>query len=82
MKKGIFLIFTLALVFIAACQQAKKEVVTTPPELPKVEMTKTTEDSVVVEVGKDLNNVNNVEEDLSTEEFSDLDTGLTDLENI
>ena len=49
------------------------------PETPKVE---TTGEAVVDAVGSDLNNVDNVEKDLSADELGDLDSGLADVQNI
>ena len=85
MKKIIFLILVLVLISISACQQAAKETVMEKKEgvmektEPKVEATG---NAAVDAVGNDINNVNNVEKDLSTDELGDLDAGLSDVQNI
>ena len=85
MNKILLSIFILLIISISACQQAAKEPVmekkedAMQKEVPKVE---TTGEAVVDAVGNDLTNVNNVEKDLSTDELSDLDAGLTDVQNI
>jgi len=86
MKKILLLIFILMVIFIAACQQAKQDVIEKKedamkkaPEIPKVE---TTGETAVDSIGDDLTNVNNVEKDLSADELSDLDAGLADVQNI
>lgn len=79
MKKLLFIVFTIFLISIAACQQAVKEDVKKAPEAPKVE---TTGDAAVDAVGKDLTNVDTIDRDLSTDELADLDSGLQDVQNI
>lgn len=80
MKKEMLSILILMVISIVACQQAvKKEVTEKMPEAPKLDATG---EATVDSVGKDLDNVNNVEKDLSTEELSDLDAGLADMQNI
>lgn len=80
MKKEVLSILILMAVSIVACQQAvKKEVIEKMPEAPKLDATR---EAAVDSVGKDLDNVNNVEKDLSTEELSDLDAELADMQNI
>jgi len=44
--------------------------------------TPTTGDAAVDAVGNDLTNVDAVEKDLGTDELSDLDSGLADVQNI
>ena len=58
---------------LAACRQPQKT------QAPAIE---TTGDAAVDTVGKDLNNVDGIEKDLSTEDLNDLDAGLADVENI
>ena len=84
MKKILLSILVLLIISIVACQPAKQEVMekkeqAMEKEAPKVE---TTGESVVDAVGNDLNNVDNVDKDLSTDELSDLDSGLADVQNI
>ena len=74
MKKIIFPIFILIIVFIAACHQAvQKEV---------MEKTAATGDAAVDAVGSDISNVESVEDDLNTDGLGDLDSGFTDVQNI
>ena len=85
MKRILLFIFVLMVISIIGCQQAvKKEVMEKKEggkvaETPKVD---TTGEAVVDAVGSDLNDVNNVEKDLSDDELSDLDSGLADIQNI
>ena len=81
MKKLLLTIFILLIISIVACKQAVQEDVMEKKEVtePVVE---TTGEAAVDAVGNDLNNVNNVEKDLSVDELDDLDSGLTDVENI
>lgn len=85
MKKIFLFIFVLMVISIIGCQQAvKKEVMEKKEEAKVTETPKvdTTGEAVVDAVGSDLNNVNNVEKDLSDDELSDLDSGLADIANI
>ena len=77
-NKAIIVIFLIMLVFIASCKRTVKQD-TTKVETPKVE---TTGDAAVDSVGKDLNNVDSIEEDLNIDELNDLDSGLQDIQNI
>ena len=72
MKRILLSIFILLLISIAACQPAKKEVT----------QATATGDAAVDAVGKDLNNTDNVEKDLSTDNLGNLDSGLSDVQNI
>ena len=87
-KKIVFIIFfVLILISLTACKKSvekgvmekKGEEMTKTTETPKIE---TTGEKAVDSVGNDLNDVNSVEKDLSTDELSDLDSGLSDVENI
>lgn len=81
MNKILLSVFIFLLISIAACQQAAKtgtKAVTTTP----TPTTGATGDAAVDAVGSDLNNVNNVEKDMSADELNDLDSGLSDVENI
>ena len=85
MKKILLSIFIFVLIFIAACQQAAKEPVMEKKEdvMQKAETpTAATGDAAVDAVGKDLTNVDTIEKDLNSDELSDLDAGLTDVQNI
>lgn len=83
MKKAFLFVIVILLIFIAACKPAaqapggdvmqKKDIVEKPAA---------TGDAAVDAVGSDLNNVNNVEKDLSADDLNDLDSGLSDVENI
>jgi hypothetical protein len=90
MKKILFLVLVFMLISIVACKKAvekettgameeKGEAMTKTTETPKVEKTG---DKAVDAVGNNLNDVNSVEKDLSTDELSDLDSGLSDVQNI
>ena len=85
MKKILLSVFILLVISIAACQQAAKEPVmekkegAMQKEAPKAEATG---EAAVDAVGNDLTRVNNVENDLSADELSDLDAGLADVQNI
>ena len=88
MRKILLLIFILLIISAAACQQAaKKETVPAdvmkkteaPATAPKVE---TTGNAAVDAVGKDLNNVDTVDKDLSADQLGDLDSGLADVQKI
>ena len=79
MKKAIFPIFILIIVFIAACQQAvQKDAMEKAAETPKT----AAGDAAVDAVGSDISNVESVEDDLSADGLGDLDSGLTDVQNI
>ncbi len=80
MKKILFLFFVLIVISIAACQQAKQDVMEKKTDV--MEKAPATGEAVVDAVGNDLNNVDTVEKDLGTDELGDLDAGLTDVQNI
>ena len=73
MKKMISFILIIMLVSIAACRTAVKE--TTQVDVSG-------SDAAVDAVGNDLNNVNDVEEELNTDDLNDVESGLNDVENI
>ncbi|MBS3104756.1 hypothetical protein J4234_00695 [Candidatus Woesearchaeota archaeon] len=86
MKKLIPVIFVLMVILLVACKQAVKETpkqtgtpTAKPAEIPKVEITG---EKAVDSVGSGINDVNSVEKDLSTDELSDLDSGLADISKI
>ena len=72
MKKALLLLLMIMIISIVACKPVQKEV--TP--------TTQTGDAAVDAVGNDLNTVDTIDQDLSTDELGDLDTGLSDVENI
>ncbi len=85
MKKILLSIIVLMIISIVACQQAAKE----PVMQKKADVmekapatTIATGEAVVDAVGNGITNVNTVEKDLSADELSDLDAGLTDVQNI
>ena len=69
MKKIMMLLLMIMVVSIVACKPVQKEAAQSG-------------DAAVDAVGNDLNNVDAVDQDLSTDELGDLDTGLSDVENI
>ena len=79
MKKGtlFMLVLIILVVSVAACKPAAKA-----PAGDVMEKPAATSDAAVDAVGNDLNNVDSVEKDLSTNDLSDLDSGLSDVENI
>ena len=84
MKKILISILILLIISIVACQPAKQEVMekkeqAMEKEVPKVEATG---EAAVDAVGNDLTNVDKVDKDLSTDELSDLDSGLSEVQNI
>ena len=78
MKKTILVIFMLLVVFMTACQAPKKEASVTKPVAAETPV----EDATVNSVGSGINNVDSVESDLNVDQLSDLDAGLSDIENI
>ena len=78
MNKILLSVFIFLLISIAACQRAAKEDVMQKTETP----TAATGDAAVDAVGNDLNSVESVEKDLGTDELNDLDSGLSDIQNI
>lgn len=82
MKKTLLSI--LIIIFIVACKPAAQVPSKDVMEKKTDAMGKpaATGDAAVDAVGNDLNNVDSVEKDLSTNELSDLDSGLSDVENI
>jgi len=75
-NKTALVILSLLLISIVACQQQKaaKEQSAAAPG--------TTGEAAVDAVGKNLNNVAADEKDLSTENMTELDAGLADMQNI
>jgi hypothetical protein len=84
MNKILLSVFIFLLIFIAACQQPVKEQVMEEKGdvMEKVPVTPATGEAAVDAVGSDLDAVDGVDKDLSADELSDLDSGLTDVQNI
>ena len=82
MKKELFFIFIIMLVSLVACQKITPEDVMEKKTDVMENTTPSTGDATVDSVGNDLNNVDNVDKDLSADELGDLDSGLSDVENI
>ena len=78
MKKTILVIFMLLVVFMTACQSPKKEAPAAKPAAVETPV----QDATVNSVGSGINNVDSVESDLNVDQLSDLDAGLSDIENI
>lgn len=77
MKKIFLFICILMLISVLGCQKPKEDV------MEKTEaMAKTTSDPAVDAVGKDLNNVDDIDKELSTDELDDLDSTLADIDKI
>ncbi|MBI2557821.1 hypothetical protein HYW20_00720 [Candidatus Woesearchaeota archaeon] len=76
MKKIFLISIAILAVLMIACKPAT--------QVPADVMQKpaATSDAAVDAVGTDINNVDSVEKDLSTNDLGDLDSGLSDVENI
>ena len=81
MKKIIVILLMLMVVSFVACQKAPSKE-TMEKGTGVMEKPTATSDATVDSVGNDLNNVDNVDKDLSSEELSDLDSGLSDVDSI
>ena len=79
MKKILLLILIVALLFVVACQKAVTSVVENKAPIEK--KTATT-DATVDSVGKDITNIDSVDKDLNSDDLSQLDSGLSDVQNI
>ena len=86
MRKLLLSIFILLFISAVACQQAVKKETAPADVMGKAEtavpQAGTTGNAAVDAVGNDLNTVNAEEKDLGTEDLSDLDSGLSDVQNI
>ena len=79
-NKIVLVVLSIFLIFLIACQQTvKKE---TKPATTTTPTTGAAGDSAVDAVGKDLNNTDTVANDLSTDTLGNLDSGLSDVQNI
>lgn len=81
MKKTVLSMLILMIISVAACQQAAKTE-TKPVTTTTTPTTAATGDAAVDAVGNDLTNVDSVDKELSTDNLSDLDAGLADVQNI
>lgn len=77
MKKAMLLILAAIVISIVACQQQPKAAKTTAMPAPNV-----ASEAAVDAIGKDLGNVAADQNDLSTDNLSDLDSGLSAVQNI
>jgi len=84
MKRIRLVICIAILITIVACQQGVKKTPAENTQASGAQVTTSTDtgDATVDSVGNDLNNVNNDEKDLSTNNLSDVDSGLQDVQNI
>ena len=85
MRKVMLFVFILLVISIVACQQAAKKeakIVTTTTTTTPAPAVEQTGDAAVDAVGKDLNNTDSVEKDLGTDQLTDLESGLGDVQNI
>ena len=76
MKKPLFLILVVMLLFAGACKPSSKSV--SKIEQPKVAVTS----DVVDSVGNDLNNIEKAQKDLSGDALSDFGFSLDDIQKI
>ena len=81
MKKLLLFLFVLFVISIVACKPVAKETMEKKEGVTKAPA-ETTGEAAVDAVGNDLNTVNSIEKDLSADELSDLDAGLSDVQNI
>lgn len=70
------------LISIVACKKAAEEVMVKEEVKAPEASVEVTGDAAVDAVGSDLNNIQNVEKDLGTEDLNEIDSGLQDIENI
>lgn len=78
MKIIPLVVLVFLLVFIAACQQPK---IVEKPAAEKP-VSATTGEAAVDAVSSGISNVDSVERDLSSDELSDVDSGLADVQGI
>ena len=77
MKKILSLFLIFMLISIAACKQQSSEM-----EKKADAMEKTASTDAVDSVGNDISSVDNIENDLSSDQLNDLDSGFSDIESI
>lgn len=78
-NKILMMIFLMFVIFLVACKQTTKQQTIQKTGVPAVGATG---DAAVDTVGKDLNNVDNIEKDLNTDQLTDMDAGLQDIQKI
>ena len=86
-KKILLSVFIMLIISIVACQQAKEPVMekkedAMQKDVPKAGTAPATGEAAVDAVGSGLTDVDAVERDLSSDDLSDVDAGLTDVQNI
>jgi len=87
-KFNFGLLLIMALVLIASCAPKPDPVApTTPaaptaPEAPVQAPTETTGEASIDEVGEDISDAGNIDDELDTSELDEVDAILTDIENI
>lgn len=76
MRKILFIfIFIILLISAVACKKPVKEETTKKVVAPVT-------DTAVDSVGNAIKNVDDIDQDLNIDELNDLDSGLSDIENI
>lgn len=80
MGKLLSFILIFFVISIIACQPAKEKVM--EKKQVTIEKPAATGDAAVDAVGKDINNVDSIDKDLSADQLSNLDSGLSDVEKI
>ena len=87
-RKAIAIMLLILALSLVACQQANKDTTSGKEDsMKKTEASppapvETTGNAAVDAVKNDLNKASNEDKELSTDELSNLDSGLTDIENI
>lgn len=77
--KKMMLLAVFLLIFVYACQPKTDAMQKTPETQQPIE---STGDVTTDSFGNDMNNVNNEDKELSSSELEDIDSGLSDVENI
>ncbi|HLG24699.1 MAG TPA: hypothetical protein VI564_07260 [Candidatus Nanoarchaeia archaeon] len=80
MKKILIIAFVLMIVVLAACQKQAAEV--KKQDTSGDSAASQASDKAVDSIGTDINNVDSIDAELSTDELNDMDAGLSDVENI
>jgi len=78
MKKLLIFVFVLLLISVAACKKTVKQDVMEKKPVAQ----QPAADAAVDSIENDLNSVDAVEQDLNTDELNDIDSGLSEIENI
>ncbi len=80
MKKFILPILAIILIIAVACQQSQnKSIAGAEGSMKKATGTN---DATVDSVGRDINSLDSANNDLSADNLSDVDSGLSDVQNI